>query len=387
MNFHIIHLSTPKNWRGGEQQIAYLTTELDKNNTTNKTIKQTVLTPLNSSLFDFIKAYQKQNQLTTLEVEELKGNSKFGQAKFLASFCRNNKVDIVHLHDSHAHTIAILSTVLFQNKAKFVLSRRVIFPIKNNFLSKYKYNHLSIEKILCVSDKVKEVAALSIKDKSKLITIHSGIDLSKFENLKNKEDKMTVLKQEFNLEKDTILIGNVAALTPEKDYIVFLETAKILIPRLEQKNKKVRFFLIGKEGSSENEIQNWLNENKEIKEYFILTGFRNDIPIILKELDIFLFTSQTEGLGTSVLDAFASKVPVVATAAGGIPESVIHNQTGLLSKIKDAVSLAQNVEKVLFDEELRNKLIQNATKHLQNFTKENTAKKTLEIYYSLSKTV
>jgi len=204
--------------------------------------------------------------------------------------------------------------------------------------------------------------------------------------LNDKKAKTTILRQEYNLEKDTILIGNVAALAPHKDYITFLETAKILIPKLEQREKKentnreIRFFLIGKEDGSETEIQNWLNQNQEIKNYFILTGFRNDIPIILKELDVFLFTSQTEGLGTSILDAFASEVVVVATAAGGVPESVIDNKTGLLSEIKNTLSLAQNVEKVLYDEELRTKLIQNATLHLQNITKENTAKKTLEIY-------
>lgn len=376
MNFHIVHLSTPKNWRGGEQQIAYLATELDQTNT----IQQTILTPQNSSLSDFIKNYTKEKTTTNLKVKELEGSSKFGQAKFLASFCKKNQVSIAHLHDAHAHTIAILSAVFFQNKTKFILSRRVDFPVKNNFFSKYKYNHSSIKKIVCVSDKIKEITAPSIKDKSKLITVHSGIDLSKFNNLKIKKNS---LKQEYKLEKEIILIGNVAALAPHKDYITFLETAKILIPRLKERDKKVRFLLIGKEDGSENEIQNWLKQNLEIKDYFILTGFRNDIPIILKELDIFLFTSQTEGLGTSILDAFASKVPVIATAAGGIPESVIDKKTGLLSKIKDAFSLAENVEKVLFDEELRNKLIRNATLHLQNFTKENTAKKTLEIYHSI----
>jgi len=389
MNFHsinrIIHLSTPKNWRGGEQQIAYLATELD-----NQQIKQTVLSPANSSLFNFIKKYKEENVTTNLEVEVLKGNSKFGQAKFLASFCAKNQVDIVHLHDAHAHTIAVLSAVFFQNKSKFILSRRVDFPVKNNFFSTYKYNHWSIKKIICVSDKIKEITSPSIKDKSKLITVHSGIDLKKFDTEKfsnsNEKEKTSILKTEYNLEKDTILIGNVAALAPHKDYITFLETAKILIPTLAKREKeehthrKVCFFLIGKEDGSENEIQNWLNQNQEIKRYFILTGFRNDISIILKELAVFLFTSQTEGLGTSILDAFASKVVVVATAAGGIPESVIDNQTGLLSKIKDSVSLAKNVEKVLYDEELRNRLINNATIHLQNFTKENTAKKTLEIY-------
>ena len=131
MSFHIIHLSTPKNWRGGEQQIAYLATELDKNNT----IQQTILTPQNSSLSVFVKNYNEEKTNTNLKVKDLEGSSKFGQASFLAKFCKENNVAIVHLHDAHAHTIAVLSAVFFQNKAKFVLSRRVDFPVKNNFFS------------------------------------------------------------------------------------------------------------------------------------------------------------------------------------------------------------------------------------------------------------
>ena len=382
MNLHIVHLSTPKNWRGGEQQIAYLTTELDKNH--NEEIKQTVLSPQNSLLSDFIKNYTRENiakkNLTTLDVQVLEGKSKFGQARFLAHFCKKNKVNIVHLHDAHAHTIAVLSSVFFKNKANFVLSRRVDFPVKNNFFSKYKYNHSSIRKIVCVSDKIKEITAPSITDTTKLITIHSGIDLIKFEKTPLKTN---TLKQEYHLEDDTLLIGNVAALAPHKDYITFLETAKILITKLEKQSQKIRFLLIGKEDGAENDIEDWLKQNENIRNYFILTGFRTDIPTILKELDVFLFTSQTEGLGTSILDAFASKVIVVATAAGGIPESVIHNKTGLLSPIKNTVSLAENVEKVINDKALQMRLIENASLHLQNFTKENTAKKTLEIYRSL----
>src|SRR5690606_2850452 len=60
------------------------------------------------------------------------------------------------------------------------------------------------------------------------------------------------------------------------------------------------------------------------------TGFRNDVPKLMRELHMFLITSRTEGLGTSILDAFASDVPVVATRAGGIPEIVHHGESGLL---------------------------------------------------------
>ena len=95
---------------------------------------------------------------------------------------------------------------------------------------------------------------------------------------------------------------------------------------------------------------------------------------------MFLMTSETEGLGTSILDAFAAKVPVVATAAGGIPEMIIHKKTGMLAPIKDAENLARNVNELLANANLRAELIAGAYQHLQSFSKEQTALKTLEIY-------
>ena len=372
----VLHVSTPMSWRGGEQQAAYLALALKE-----MKVEVSMLTPFNSAL----SARMLEDGISVINFKS-RGVLDLNLAKKIAKVCKEQKIDVIHTHDSHAHSAAILSAAVFNNNTPIVVSRRVDFAVSSNLFSKWKYNHASIKKIVCVSDKIKEITAPSIKDKSKLVTVHSGIDLKKFENIKH---KTTILREEFGLEKNTILIGNVAALAPHKDYITFLETAKLLLPKLKEREKQenthreIRFFLIGKEDGSENEIKDWLNQNQKTKEYFILTGFRNDIPQILPELDIFLFTSQTEGLGTSVLDAFASNVPVVATAAGGIPESVVDNKTGLLSKIKDAVSLAENVEKIVYDEELREKLIHNATIHLQNFTKENTAKKTLEIYNSI----
>lgn len=100
-------------------------------------------------------------------------------------------------------------------------------------------------------------------------------------------------------------------------------------------------------------------------------------------MDVLLFTSKEEGLGTTILDAFACKVPVVATAAGGIPEIITNEKTGLLAPVGDAQTLAHYVEKILADRNLREQLIENAWQKVKYFSKENMAKKTLEVYQSL----
>ena len=103
----------------------------------------------------------------------------------------------------------------------------------------------------------------------------------------------------------------------------------------------------------------------------------------MADLDVFMISSKTEGLGTSILDAFACRVPVVATAAGGIPELVEHKKTGLLVAIKDAKALAESILLLNEDRVLRESLSRAAWDKVQTFSKEQTAIKTLKEYQSL----
>jgi glycosyltransferase involved in cell wall biosynthesis len=356
---NVLHVSTPLSWRGGEQQLAYLLEELPVSE-----VKQMVICPSGSAMEDYCR--KKSVQHFSFKKTFL---SDLFLAKQIAEVCRAHHADLVHLHDSHAHTAAVLSCLLFHNRTPLVLSRKVDFSIGGNLFSAYKYNHSSIKKIICVSEKIKEIIAPKIRNTSLLTVVHDGIDLAKF-LLKNSH----ILRKEYRVPEDELIIANVAAIAPHKDYFTFADTAEVLL----KKKFKAKFFIIG-DGPEKEKIEKYI-ACKNLKEHIILTGFRNDIPQILPEIDIFLFTSKTEGLGSSILDAFACRAPVVATGAGGVPEIVIHEKTGLLSPVKDPNQLAENVLRLTADPNLRNTLVGNAAQFVKDFSKENTAKKTYEIY-------
>jgi glycosyltransferase involved in cell wall biosynthesis len=254
-----------------------------------------------------------------------------------------------------------------------ILSRRVDFPIKPNRLSKYKYNHPLIRKIICVSDEIKRISSQDIKDKEKLITIHSGVDLGKFKKIKNRN----FLRTQFSLNENNILIGNTSALADHKDYFTFIDTAEII----SKKHKEAIFFIMG-DGPLRERIKEYI-ESKNLKN-IILTGFVNEIIEALSSLDIFLFTSKTEGLGTSVLDALGCGVPVVATKAGGVPEMIEHNKNGLLANTQAPKELAQSIELLINDESLRSRFNKEGKKTILNFSKEKTAAETIKIYEELT---
>ncbi len=360
----VLHISTARSWRGGEQQLAYLVGELKKMN-----VKQYVLCVKDSA----VETYCRHSHIPYFSTEKRSSVDIFFASR-IASICRKNKIELIHTHDSHAHTFSILACDFFGCRSSIIVSRRVDFPVSKSAFSRYKYNHRKVKRILCVSDKIREITSGSLKDPSKILTVHSGIDYSRFAGKTNSGK----LHTEYSLDSSMKLVGNVAALAPHKDYFTFVDAAAILC----RKNDNICFFIIG-DGPLQSEIKAYVKKSG-FASRIIMTGFRTDIPEILPELDVFLITSETEGLGTTILDAFACRVPVVATAAGGIPEIVVHEHTGLLASVKDSVSLAKYVEIMLADLNFRDKIIENASEHLTLFTTSATAEKTLACYREVS---
>jgi len=355
----VLHISSHHTWRGGEQQVSYLIQGLRSFN-----CLQWVLCADGNAM----EAYCEQNGIPHYSYEKVFRKS-FKNQRILKDICERHNIDIIHVHDSHSHTLAFMAA-LFGNERPVVVSRRVDFPLKDNYFSKRKYNHPVIKKYISVSHKIKEILEEGVENKPIISVVHSGIDPEKF----NPNHIAGILRKEFRIDPNKAIIGNVAAIADHKDYFTFVDTAELLI----KKGLNVHFLIVG-EGDLNDTIKKYISD-KELQRHITMTGFRNDIASILPEFDVFLFTSKTEGLGTSILDAFACKVPVVTTNAGGIPEIVNNEFNGLMTEVGNSSELADNVVRVLENNDLRNTIINNALKSLQNFSVENMTNLTYGIY-------
>lgn len=353
----VLHVSSEATWRGGEQQMAYLIEELRAQGAQN------VVAVKRGS------AFEKWCQNNNIPFRSLPFRFALDPATIfgLKRLAKEERIDLIHLHTGKGHSIAYLSAKLGL-KTPMVVSRRVDFPVRPS--SARKYDHASIRRILCVSNAIAEMVRPAIQEPAKCVVVHSGIDLSRFEGL----ERNGSLLHELSLAAGTPLIGNVAALAPHKDLYTFVETAKVLV----DSGSPAHFVLIG-EGDERPALEARISD-LGLAERVHLLGFRTNVPQLLRELDVFLITSKTEGLGTSVLDAFASEVPVVATAAGGIPEMVDDSKTGLLAPIGDAAALAEAVSRVIEDNTLAQELVTGAKEKLQSFDKTQTAAQTLTVY-------
>ena len=303
---NVLHVSTAGTWRGGEQQIVYLYDELQFQ------IKQWIICVEDSRMQDNCNLYGRR-----YHSHPKTSSLSFSFSKKLASMVREHSIELVHAHDSHAHTFCILSSLFFGMKKPIILHRRVDYPVSSNWFSRFKYNHAQIKKIICVSHEVKRVLDQSLKDPEKSMVIHDGIDTEKFQGTDRKQ-----LRHQLSRKPTETLIGNVSAITQQKDYFTFVEAAAII----RGKSENVHFVVIG-DGDQRLEIEN-LVKQKGLKPDFTFLGFRDDVEVLLPGLDILLFSSEKEGLGTTLIDAMVSGVPIVSTNAGGIRELVDHGKTG-----------------------------------------------------------
>jgi glycosyltransferase involved in cell wall biosynthesis len=119
-----------------------------------------------------------------------------------------------------------------------------------------------------------------------------------------------------------------------------------------------------------------LARDLKISEHVYFLGFRRDIPDVLPEFDVLMFTSNNEPTGGILLEAYACKVPVVAARAGGIPEVVVDGKTGVLVEVGNAEAFAKATLELLDDDVRQSELTTNGFNHLmRNFTKDVIAKK------------
>ncbi len=357
----ILHLSSESSWRGGEQQIAYLIDGLNKRNISNY-----IACRSNSAFAQYCRT-EGWHHLTL----PFKNAFDIGTAWAIRRFCQQEQIDLIHIHSAKSQGIAILSATL-GTPTPLILSRRVDFPIRQNRLTQWKYNHPQLIKIICISHTIEDIVRPAIRRPERCVTVYSGIDPSRFLS------STSYLRNRFNIPTNTLLIGNTSALADHKDYFTFIDTAR----EFKQSGMDAKFIIIG-DGPQRDTIKAYV-ERHQLSDYVLMTGFVSNINEVLPELDIFLMTSKTEGLGTSVLDAFACRVPVVATRAGGIPEMVIHEKTGLLADVGDAHKLAAQLTKLVSDVSLTDELTEAAYQHmLTHFTKEKMAEGTRQVYRSV----
>ena len=248
---------------------------------------------------------------------------------------KQEKIDIVHTNTSTIIDGALgaaiarrphiwhLHEILKDNPAF-----RHIIPLNKVFKNITTLSH----KIVSVSTTVDK--QITTGEKERRCIIHNGINTGYEKRVRGS------IRGELGLNDDISLILSIGAIIEEKGYEYLIDA----IPDIVSQYEKVHFLIVGPV------IDSLLHDNIKkkvcqmgIAKYITFLGYRDDVPEILQEADLFVMPSVKEAFPLSLLEAMAAGMPVVATKCGGPEEIVIDGETGYLvpsccgNALKDAI--------------------------------------------------
>lgn len=358
----ILHVDDAMTWRGGQQQVFYLVQGLYE-----RKIKTAVVSPPGSVL-----GTRVQEAGIPYFPLPMRGEMDILSGFRIAQLAKSQKFNILHAHTAHALALCLWAK-LFYFALRIIAVRRVDFSIGKAWWNRWKYKNQKLDKIVCISQAIREVLLQHGIPEEKLVVIPSGIDVERFREVKVPKD----FKKQWGIPENRILIGTVASMVGHKDYPTLLHSARLVL----NQTQNVHFCFVG-DGPEEKSIR-VLAETLGLSSHVVFTGFQSNVGVFLKSFDIFVLASKKEGLGTSLLDAQALGIPVVACASGGIPEIVIHEKNGLLVPPQDPSRLAEAILRLVKDSSLRRRLGKMGSKTVRQFDIRNTVEKYVKLYGEL----
>jgi glycosyltransferase involved in cell wall biosynthesis len=351
----VLHIDTERTWRGGEQQVTYLVEGLEREG-----VQSVLAAPPDSEIA----------RRFTDAGREVRGIPMRGEAdpvavSRLASCIRRERFDVVHLHTSHAHALGALAARWAATPC--VVTRRVDFEIRGVARLKYRYG---VSHFIAITEAVGEVLRRAGVRADRITVVPSGIETGRFAGASRARGRDAL-----GLSGATPVVGTVAHFAWHKG----LPTLIRAWPRVRERVRGAQLVLVGR-GEDEALLRDEVAAAGVVDSVHF-AGFRNDVPDCLAAFDVFAMPSVMEGMGTSILDAFAVGLPVVASRVGGIPEIVEPEVTGLLVAPSDPDALSDALVRMLEDREMAKRVGEEAKRRVgERFSAQRTARGTLDVY-------
>lgn len=295
---------------------------------------------------------------------------------------KHDKFDIWHVHN--APFITPFLKKICPN-SKIILHLHNSFPslIKTTLPRDLKPYYKAIDCIVAVSEFIKNEALNYVPNTLRSTVIHNGVDAERFKPVS--QEKSAQIKQEYRIAPDKKIILYTGRLIPEKGIHILIKAVEHIV----NKNHNALLIIAGSDffsGSSMKTpyILELRRKASKILNNIIFLGHiqHSELHNLYAMADICVVPSVwNEPSGLVNLEAQSSGVSLIASKVGGIPEIIVDGVTGILIKSEDCRELANTLELLLKNEDLRKTFGQNARKHiLSSFTWEHTAKKCSELY-------
>ena len=249
----------------------------------------------------------------------------------LARIIRRERVDIVHTHSSVDGWIGGLAARA--TAVPVVRTRHVSIRIRRRLNPVYRW---LADRVITSGEAIRKLVIEAGVRPERAVAIPAGVDLAEFSGTADGE----AMRERLGLSRP--VIGSVAMFRGSKGHAPLLDAFAAVHAR----RPSARLLLVG-DGIRRAWVEG-LAKERGLGDAVCFTGFRSDVPDLLRAMDCFVLAStRTEGVPQSLLQAFAAGVPAVGSAIGGIPEVIADGETGTLVEPDDPGALAVAIEAIL----------------------------------------
>jgi glycosyltransferase involved in cell wall biosynthesis len=330
-SFHVLHIDTGLDWRGGQQQVYLLHRELLR-----RGISSALLARTGGEL-------QRVCESDGLPVTGIRGRLPWPTSDAVAMLKAARAATIVHAHDSHAMTLAALAR---SRRRVIVCHRRVSFHVRPNLNRRWKYTHVG--KWIAVSEEIAEGVRRAGVPADRIVVVPSALDVDALRRAADDAD-LTALRSELDLGGEAPVVGVTGALEPHKGHEVLVAAA----PTILEAAPSAIFLLLG-DGSLRDRLTSEV-DRRGLTAAFRFAGFRRDVAAVTSLYTVAVLPSIAgEGSSAALKEAMALATPVVASDLSGNRE--VLGGCGLEVPAADPGALAEGVVQLLSDAALRKRL-------------------------------
>ncbi len=296
----------------------------------------TVLCPFEGDFTDRVRAAGAQ-----VMVVPMPEDPPWAALQMVTGLVRHGRVDLLHAHLPNAHQLAgVVGRITGVPVVSTIHGRQIIMPDLE--VHRMVGSHLSV---VC-QHSYYHALGLGI-DPDKLSCEPNGVDTQAFHPGPRPEQG---LRERFGLPRDTLLVGLVGRLSPEKAPDVLVRAASLLHERLPD----VHFMIVG-EGPMRTQLVEAI-ERQGLQSHVHLLGRIDDVLPIYHDLDLQVSSSHSEAMPLALMEGMATGLCVVATRVGGVPEIVEHGRSGWLVAARDHEDIAGRIHQMLTQPDLRQRM-------------------------------
>jgi glycosyltransferase involved in cell wall biosynthesis len=352
----IVHLTSEKGWRGGENQVCLLANGL-------LPLEQIVVAPPEAKIFGRLPPEVGQYALP------MKNDLDLWAAWRLKNFCVD--IDMVHAHTARAHAIALLAKYLGAT-FRLVVHRRVASKGVRSWWSSKKYTSEYIDRWIAISQAVKAGLTESGVSSDRIEVIHSAAVVVP---LRDRIEARKEIQAQWAVPESHAILACVAHLSSEKGIDTLISAFKKLAPNL-----PLSCLIIG-DGP---ERALYEAQSAELNDKIHFCGFVRSPRDLLVGCDFICLPSRWEGLGTSLLEGILAGCVPIGANVGGINEIIANDHIGRLFENVDELSTV--ILELVDSPEIWPRMVEAAQKHvLENFSVEQLVNRTKEVYFEVLK--